>query len=40
MKRNDFAARVFIPVLSILISFLIGAVIIAAMGANPLEALQ
>lgn len=40
MKRNDFAARVFIPVVSILISFLIGAVIIAVMGANPLEALQ
>lgn len=40
MKRNDFAARVFIPVVSILVSFLIGAVIIAIMGANPLEALQ
>ena len=40
MNRNDFAAGVFIPVLSILLSFLIGAVIIGAMGANPLEALQ
>ena len=40
MKRKGLLVTILIPVLSILISFVIGAVIIAALGANPLDALR
>ena len=40
MKRKEYGVLVFIPVLSIIISFLIGAVIIAVLGASPLAALR
>ena len=40
MKRKDFGALIIVPVLSIIISFLIGCIIIAALGASPAEALR
>ena len=40
MKRKDFGALIIVPVLSIIISFLIGCIIIAALGASPAEAIR
>ena len=40
MKKKRSGALVIVPVLSIIISFLIGCIIIAALGANPVEAMQ
>lgn len=40
MKRVEYGIRILVPVIAIIISFLIGAIIIAALGANPLDALR
>ena len=40
MKRNGIGALVIVPLLSIIISFLIGCMIIAALGANPADAMR
>ncbi len=40
MKRKDTAAVIIVPVLSIVISFVIGCIIIAALGASPADAIR
>lgn len=40
MKRRDLLVTIIIPVISILLSFVIGAIIIAALGASPLDAVR
>ena len=40
MKRKDYGALIIVPVLSIIISFLIGSVIIALLGASPAAAMR
>lgn len=40
MKDKNFGALIIVPVLSIIISFLIGCIIIAALGASPADAMR
>lgn len=40
MKRKGIGALVIVPLLSIIISFLIGCIVIAALGANPVDAMR
>ncbi len=40
MKNKGFGALIIVPVLSIIISFLIGCIIIAALGASPADAMR
>lgn len=40
MKRRGFGARIIVPVLSIIISFLIGCIIIKVLGASPADAMR
>ena len=40
MKNKGFGALVIVPVLSIIVSFLIGCIIIAALGASPADAMR
>ena len=40
MKNKNFGALIIVPVLSIIISFLIGCIIIAALGASPADAMR